>query len=105
MSALQGSNDLAFIRAQITKDDKELREIIKEQTQAAATTKKPSTRSTTTKSRGKSTGWASAEPQRAVLMDVESGLYPDFRTPPRTPSPSSQTLYRPTWKSRPSARA
>ncbi|KAJ5587423.1 uncharacterized protein N7459_003188 [Penicillium hispanicum] len=108
MSTLQASNDLAFVKAQITKDDKELREIIKEKTQSSSALKPPSSRSSTN-SRGKATGWASAEPQRAVLMDVESGLYPDFRTPPRNSSHGGKQtqvgLYRSPWKPRPSARA
>lgn len=111
MSTLQAPNDLAFIKAQITKDDKELREIIKEKTQAASGGKTTTSRSASSNPRGKSTGWVSAEPQRAVLMDMESGLYPDFRTP----RPSSNGgngkhqhqvgMYRSSWKPRPSARA
>lgn len=107
MSALQASKDLAFIKAQITKDDKELREIIKAKTQTASA-KSSTPRSLPNKSR-QAKGWASAEPQRAVLMDMESGLYPDFRTSPRNPSHGSKSpqvgLYRPSWKPRPSARA
>lgn len=107
MSALQASKDLAFIKAQITKDDKELREIIKAKTQTASA-KSSSPRSLSNKPR-QAKGWASAEPQRAVLMDMESGLYPDFRTSPRNPSHGSKSpqvgLYRPSWKPRPSARA
>lgn len=110
MSTLQASNDPAFIKAQITKDDKELREIIKEKTRSAAASKPSIPRSPSSKTRGKSTGWASAEPQRAVLMDMESGLYPDFRTPPRVSShggKQSQVGFynRASWKPRPSARA
>lgn len=110
MSTLQASNDPAFIKAQITKDDKELREIIKEKTASVNASKPSPSRLTSTKSRGKSTGWASAESQRAVLMDMESGLYPDFRTPPRPASngnKQSQTGFynRSTWKPRPTARA
>ncbi|KAJ5139920.1 hypothetical protein N7448_003328 [Penicillium atrosanguineum] len=110
MSTLQASNDPAFIKAQITKDDKELREIIKEKTVSINASQPSSSRPTSTKSRGKSTGWASAESQRAVLMDMESGLYPDFRTPPRPASngnkqPQSGFYNRSTWKPRPTARA
>jgi len=110
MSTLQASNDLAFIKAQITKDDKELREIIKEKTQSAAASKSSPSRSAPTKSRDKSKGWASPEPQRAVLMDMESGLYPAFQTPLRPAShgnkqPQAGLYNRTTWKPRPSARA
>lgn len=108
MSALQASNNLSFIKAQITKDDKELREIIKEKTQTAPT--KPSnSHSLSSKSQTKAKGWTSAQPQRAVLMDMESGLYPDFRTPPGSSSHGNKQpqvgLYRPSWKPRPSPRA
>ncbi|KAJ5218754.1 uncharacterized protein N7498_000853 [Penicillium cinerascens] len=110
MSTLQASNDPAFIKAQITKDDKELREIIKEKTQSVTASKPSPSRSAPTKSPRKSTGWASAEPQRAVLMDMESGLYPDFRTPLRPASsgnkqPQAGLYNRASWKPRPSARA
>ncbi|KAJ5098572.1 hypothetical protein N7532_005573 [Penicillium argentinense] len=109
MSTLQASNDLAFIKAQITKDDKELREIIKEKTQATANTSKPSTPpSYPNKTRRKTDNWASARPQSAVLMDVESGLYPNFRDAPRTSSHGNKPqvgLYRASWKPRPTARA
>ncbi|KAJ5973500.1 DNA polymerase gamma [Penicillium waksmanii] len=110
MSALQASNDLALIKAQITKDDAELRDIIKQKTQLSASSPKSTTsRSSPSKSRVKTSGWASAEPQRAVLMDVESGLYPDFRDSPRTSSHTGKQpqvgLYRSQWKPRPSARA
>jgi DNA polymerase gamma 1 len=110
MSTLQASNDPAFIKAQITKDDKELREIIKEKTASVIPSKPSPSRSTSTKPRGKSTGWASAEAQRAVLMDMESGLYPDFRTPPRPTSNGNKQSQggfynKSTWKPRPTARA
>lgn len=110
MSTLQASNDPAFIKAQITKDDKELREIIKEKTASVIASKPSPSRSTSTKPRGKSTGWASAEAQRAVLMDMESGLYPDFRTLPRPTSNGNKQSQggfynKSTWKPRPTARA
>ncbi|KAJ5312570.1 hypothetical protein N7508_003400 [Penicillium antarcticum] len=108
MSALQASNDIDFIKAQVTKDDKELREIIKQKAQAGA---RPTTSSARTpyKPKGKSSNWASAEPQRAVLMDMESGIYPDFRSPPRSSSGGSKPpqigFQRSSWKPRPTARA
>jgi DNA polymerase gamma 1 len=109
MSGLQASNDVDFIKAQITKDDKELREIIKEKTRAATDATPPTSRNPSTKSGAKSNNWSSAKPQRAVMMDMESGLYPDFRSPPRpTPNGSKQPqigFHRPSWKPRPTARA
>ena len=107
MSTFEPS-DVAFIKAQITKDDKEVRDIIKEKTRSVSTIK-PSTSRSSTKSSGKNNGWASAQPQSAVLMDMESGLYPDFRTPPRTPAHGARQAQvgfdRSTWKPRPYARA
>ncbi|KAF3385598.1 hypothetical protein F1880_002544 [Penicillium rolfsii] len=109
MSTLQASNDPAFIKAQITKDDKELREIIREKAQASSAGKSTTPRSSASKTRGKSTGWVSAEPQRALLMDMESGLYPDFRTPRPLSSGNGKQqhqvgMYRSSWKPRPTAR-
>lgn len=109
MSGLQASNDVDFIRAQITKDDKELREIIKEKTQAATGPNTTSTsRSSLAKSSAKSSSSSSAKPQRAVLMDMDLGLYPDFHTP-RATSPGNKQpqmgFHRPSWKPRPTARA
>lgn len=107
MSTFEPS-DVAFIKAQITKDDKEVRDIIKEKTRSATATK-PSTTRSSTKFPGKTNGWASAQPQSAVLMDMESGLYPDFRTPPRTSTHGGRQpqvgFDRSTWKPRPYARA
>ena len=109
MSSFQGSNDLAFIKAQITKDDKELRDIIREKTQAAHSDKAAVTRPSFSKAQNAPSGWASAQPQRAVLMDVDSGLYPDFRSPRSTNNGSGKSqhqvgMYK-SWKPRPSARA
>lgn len=109
MSTIQASNDPAFIKAQITKDDKELREIIKAKSQTKATAKPSASRSASSKTRGKPSGWASAAPQSAVLMEMESGLYPDFRNIPRNNAHTNKQphmgLHRPSWKPRPSARA
>ncbi|KAL4802063.1 DNA polymerase family A-domain-containing protein [Aspergillus unguis] len=103
MSALEGSNNPALIKAQITKDDKELREIIKEVTNANAP-KKTTTRSAT---RDKSTnGAAAAEPQKAVLMDIGSGLYGgSFRDFSPGSRPPQFNISRQNWKPRPAARA
>ncbi|KAF7720238.1 DNA-directed DNA polymerase, mitochondrial [Penicillium ucsense] len=109
MSSFQASNDLAFIKAQITKDDKELREIIKEKTQAAHSGKAATTRSSSAKAKSTTNAWASAQPQRAVLMDVDTGLYPDFRSSRSSNNGPGKTqhqvgMYK-SWKPRPSARA
>ncbi|KAE8148144.1 DNA polymerase family A-domain-containing protein [Aspergillus avenaceus] len=92
MSSLQSTNDPAFIRAQITKDDKELREIIKEVTRAKS--------AAAPKDRAKPAG--SAGPQKAILVDVGSGLYRDFRSPPPG---SRHPQVNQAWKPRPTARA
>lgn len=109
MSGLQASNDVDFIKAQITKDDKELREIIKEKTRATTGPNTTSTsRPSSTQSGVKSTRSSSAKPQRAVLMDMDLGLYPDFHSP-RATSPGNKQpqmgFHRPSWKPRPTARA
>jgi DNA polymerase gamma 1 len=103
MSALETSSNSALIKAQITKDDKELREIIKDLTKANAPTKPtPTTRSTI---RSKTTPPA-AEPQKAILMDIGSGLYgggfQDFSQGSRPPQVN---LPRHSWKPRATARA
>ncbi|EED22115.1 DNA polymerase gamma [Talaromyces stipitatus ATCC 10500] len=64
MSALQTSNDIVFIRAQITNDDKELRDIIKEKSTTIAKSR-VSTGQRTTSSAPK----PASEPQRALLME------------------------------------
>ncbi|KAL2860705.1 DNA-directed DNA polymerase gamma MIP1 [Aspergillus lucknowensis] len=103
MSALGTSNSPALIKAQITKDDRELREIIKDLTKANATTKPSTTRSTT---RTKSKPPPAAEPQKAVLMDISSGLYGSgFRDFPQESRPPQVNFGRHTWKPRPTARA
>ncbi|PGH11868.1 hypothetical protein AJ80_06933 [Polytolypa hystricis UAMH7299] len=100
MSSLLGSQDPVFIKAQITSDDKELREIIKELAKANTPTK-PSTWSSvrkypTRKSGGKSTIPAYAEPQRAILMDVEPNLLPGSKGSLNF-TRTSQFTPRPTW--------
>ncbi|KAL4887392.1 DNA polymerase family A-domain-containing protein [Aspergillus karnatakaensis] len=102
MSALETSDNPALIKAQITKDDKELREIIKDLTKP--TTPNPTTSSTSP--RTKKASHPAAEPQRAMLMDIGSGLYggsfSDFSQGGRPPQVS---FARQTWKPRPTARA
>jgi DNA polymerase gamma 1 len=89
MSALQSTTPL-FIKAQITRDDKELREIIKEAMEQHAPKSKSSSSSssassTKTPSKPRATGRRKpappphAEPQRAVLMEVEPRLYGNFK--------------------------
>ncbi|EAW13126.1 DNA-directed DNA polymerase gamma MIP1 [Aspergillus clavatus NRRL 1] len=100
MAALQATNHPAFIRAQITKDDKELREIIKEVTKVKSSTA-PTTRSTRNNTKS---AFHSAEPQKAVLMDIESGLYQDFRSLPQGSRHPNFGINRQSWKPRPAAR-
>ncbi|KAG2416394.1 DNA polymerase gamma [Aspergillus terreus] len=104
MSALQATNDPAFIRAQITKDDAELREIIKEVTKAKAATR-PSSTPSSQKGRVNATTSPAASPQKAILMDVGSGLYRDFQAFPQGSRHPQVGLNRQTWKPRSSARA
>jgi DNA polymerase gamma 1 len=104
MSALQATNDPAFIRAQITKDDAELREIIKEVTKAKAATR-PSSTASLQKGRVNATTSPAASPQKAILMDVGSGLYRDFQAFPQGSRHPQVGLNRQTWKPRSSARA
>lgn len=102
MSNLQATNNPTFIRAQITKDDQELREIIREftqQKQAAA----PGQSSTS--SRAKLSPIPSAEPQKAILMDVQPGLYNNFHHIPHGNKQSGYNFQRQNWKPRPTARA
>ncbi|GAD95190.1 DNA polymerase gamma [Paecilomyces variotii No. 5] len=98
MSSLQTSNHPAFIKAQITSDDRELREIIKEVVKG-----NPTSTSSTTRSRKPSTP-APAQPQGAFLMDVQSGLYHDFRSPPQGSKPPQFSINKYSYKPRPSAR-
>ncbi|THC96801.1 hypothetical protein EYZ11_003726 [Aspergillus tanneri] len=101
MSSLQTSKDPAFIRAQITRDDRELREIIKEVSKAKLTAKQPAT---TSKARTKSANSPSAQPQKAVLVDVGSGLYRDFQNLPQGGRPPNTVGFsRQNWKPRASA--
>lgn len=78
MSSLQTSDNPAFIKAQITSDDKELREIIKEALKSNSTSASSTahSRKPTTKAPVQP---VAAEPQKARLMNVQSGLYADFR--------------------------
>ncbi|KAL3473131.1 DNA polymerase family A-domain-containing protein [Aspergillus californicus] len=104
MSALQTSNNPAFIKAQITKDDSELREIMRDVTKSNSPPRAPAARSD---SHAKSSGYHTAGPQKAVLMDVGTvfygtkGFYPYYKE-----SKSPQVNFsRNTWKPRPTARA
>ncbi|OJJ51007.1 hypothetical protein ASPZODRAFT_155998 [Penicilliopsis zonata CBS 506.65] len=105
MSSLQSSDSSAFIKAQITKDDKELREIIKDLGKANAATPPSSSSSSRSSTRySKSASSPSAQPQRAILMDVQPSLYQDFRHIAPSNKPSQYTVNRYSPKSRPSAR-
>ncbi|KAJ0425432.1 DNA polymerase family A-domain-containing protein [Aspergillus carlsbadensis] len=102
MSALETSSNPALIKAQITKDDKELREIIRDLTKPNTPAKPTTTRSTT---RTKTTPPA-AEPQKAILMDIGSGLYGGgFRDFSQGSRPPQVNLPRHSWKPRATARA
>ena len=100
MSTLEASNHIAFIKAQITNNEKELREIIKE---VQSNHKAPWTasRKRPTKSH---TQVISAEPQRAVLLGVGPGLYPDFRDTQPGSKQHEFGIQKHSWKPRPSAR-
>ncbi|EEH09995.1 DNA polymerase gamma [Histoplasma capsulatum G186AR] len=81
LSSLQSSRDPNYIKAQICNDDKELREIIKGMTmkssQPASNSSSSVTKSTTSYARSrrtKSTIPPHAEPQRAILMEVQPAL-------------------------------
>ncbi|KAL2800498.1 DNA polymerase family A-domain-containing protein [Aspergillus keveii] len=102
MSALETSSNTALIKAQITKDDQELREIIRDLTKSNTPAKPTTTRSTT---RTKTTPPA-AEPQKAILMDIGSGLYGGgFRDFSQGSRPPQVNLPRHSWKPRATARA
>lgn len=108
MSSLQATYDPAFIRAQICKDDNELREIVKEAMKAKTPpTSTASSSSRTSRANVKSPAIPQAAgPQQAILMDVNSGLYNDFRNvPPHGNKHSHVGFQRSTWKSKPTARA
>ncbi|PLB38095.1 DNA-directed DNA polymerase gamma MIP1 [Aspergillus candidus] len=102
MSTLQSTSNPAFIRAQITKDDAELRDIIKEATKAkSADPQAP-------KARARPYRRPQAEAQKAVLVDLESSLYHrDFRNVPQGSRPPQVNNFsnRQSWKPRSSARA
>jgi DNA polymerase gamma 1 len=91
MSALQSSTNPLFIKAQISRDDKELREIIKEaMDQHTPKSSSPSSSSSTkTPSKPRATGRKKpappphAEPQKAVLMEVEPQFYGNFKGTPK----------------------
>ncbi|KAL4867572.1 hypothetical protein BDV12DRAFT_171208 [Aspergillus spectabilis] len=102
MSALQTSDNLALIKAQITKDDKELREIIKDLTKSTT----PKSTFTGSSTRAKQSSNPAAEPQKAMLMDIGSGLYSGgFHNFSHGSRPPQVNFARQTWKPRPAARA
>jgi len=99
MSALESSKNTPFIKAQIANDDRELREIIKE------TVRSDSSASRVATARTRKNNLASspvAEPQRAVLMEVQPNLYPDFRNLPQVNHKQHAFQFaRQSWKPRP----
>lgn len=101
MSSLDtSSEDPAFIKAQITNDERELREIIKERSKANSPSPSPST---TRKPRMKSSPPPHSQPQGAVLLEVQPGLANDFKNPVPNHKPPF-TLHKYGWKPRPYAR-
>lgn len=106
MSSLQATYDPAFIRAQITKDDQELRDIMKEVTKAKVKANGETyAKNNASKPRSKKGAgvFPAAEPQRALLMDMD--LYQDFRSVPPAGGKHPVNFQRNTWKPKPSARA
>ena len=106
MSSLQATYDPAFIRAQITKDDQELRDIMKEVTKAKVKANGETyAKTNASKPRSKKGAgvFPAAEPQRALLMDMD--LYQDFRSVPPAGGKHPVNFQRNTWKPKPSARA
>ncbi|KAK2754537.1 DNA-directed DNA polymerase gamma mip1 [Arachnomyces sp. PD_36] len=102
MSSLNSSEDPAFIKAQITNNDQELRELVKETIKAksppSSSTPRPRKPSTRTEAPHHS------QPQGAMLMEVQPGLMNDFKNPiPTHKAPFTPNRYG-GWKPRPSAR-
>jgi len=106
MSALETSQDPAFIRAQITNDDKELREIIKEVVKAHSPSQKSRPSLITPRpSRKPRSEWnvpRPAEPQKAILMEVQPSLLNQPKTPINLIKPPQFPLHRYGSKPRPS---
>lgn len=107
MSSLQSSDQIPYIQAQITSDDKELRDIIKE-TLKTSSDSKSSSGATASRTRKQSTKAATkqkpaGEPQRAVLMEVQSNLY---NAPPSGANHKNHpfTYSKYAWKPRQTAR-
>ncbi|ODH53183.1 hypothetical protein GX48_00719 [Paracoccidioides brasiliensis] len=104
MSSLQNSQDQNFIKAQICSDDKELRQIIKGMnfptslnSPFSTTIPQPSTR----RPRTKSTIPVHAEPQKAILMEVQPGLLNSMKNATNfTRSPHFTNSHRVAWRPR-----
>lgn len=101
MSGLQGSGNPAFIKAQITSDDKELRDIIK----GASPPSNDKTFYTKRLARSKQDTSSHAKPQSAILVDVQPGLSPGGAGLSNMGKSSQYPFQRSSWKARPSARA
>ncbi|KAM5444332.1 DNA-directed DNA polymerase gamma mip1 [Microsporum ferrugineum] len=99
MASLQNSGSTDFIKAQITSDDKELRELIKETMKKNSSSASGSTTKTPPKRGSKSQVPPHAEPQKAILMDVQPNLLPGAKSQNLT-KPSSFTIHRFSWKPR-----
>ncbi|KMQ44344.1 hypothetical protein HL42_4996 [Trichophyton rubrum] len=98
MASLQNSSSMDFIKAQITSDDKELRELIKDSMKKNSSSTSGSTTKSQPKRGSKSQIPPHAEPQKAVLMDVQPNLLP--KSSNLAPKPSSFTIHRFGWKPR-----
>ncbi|EER25097.1 DNA polymerase gamma, putative [Coccidioides posadasii C735 delta SOWgp] len=81
MSSLDCAQDISFIKAQIVSDDKELRAIIRDIMKSQPSSDKSNATSGSSASRRRSVSKvpSHAEPQRAVLMEVEPNLLDGFK--------------------------
>ncbi|RAL14633.1 DNA-directed DNA polymerase gamma MIP1 [Aspergillus homomorphus CBS 101889] len=106
MSSLPDSSHPSFIKAQITKDDAELRDIVRELTKAKATAMAAAAAATgSSNGRARAAAPPAAEPQKAILMDVGTTMYTGFRGYSQGSRSPQVNLNRQNWKPRPSARA
>ncbi|WEW61052.1 DNA-directed DNA polymerase gamma mip1 [Emydomyces testavorans] len=106
MSSLDVAQDTTYIKAQIASEDKELREIIKEilKTKPTSSQTKPTTASPARKRGTASKVPPYAEPQRAVLMEVEPNLLEGFKGSVNVPQAPQFTFNRHGWKPKASPR-
>lgn len=106
MSSLDTSRDTTYIKAQLINDEKELRELIKEVMKKKVSLDSPKTpsSSSTSKRGGNSTIPSYAEPQRAILMDVEPNLLEGHKGLTSFAKNTQFPISRYGWKSRTSPR-